>query len=76
MIDQIGATVLSITAAYLSQDARESRRRWACIVGLSAQPFWFVVTWSAEQYAVMLLTVFYTYSWWRGVRTYWWHRWT
>lgn len=71
MIDQIGIAVCGVSAVFLSQDKRESWRRWACVFGLAGQPFWFLATLHAEQWGIMALTVLYTYSWLRGVRTYW-----
>lgn len=71
MIDQIGIAVCGVSAVFLSQDKRESWRRWACVFGLVGQPFWFLATLHAEQWGIMALTVLYTYSWLRGVRTYW-----
>jgi hypothetical protein len=73
-LEQIGIAVFGVTAARLSQDAREKVRRWACIAGLCAQPFWFYTTATNEQWGIFFLSFFYTEAWWRGVRTYWWKR--
>lgn len=71
MIEQIGIAIFGVTAVFLSQDARESRRRWACVFGLAGQPCWAYATWQADQWGIFALTVVYTYSWARGFRTYW-----
>lgn len=71
MIEQLGIALLSVTAVWLSQDSRESWRRWACICGLLAQPFWYYATWKAEQWGIFALCFVYTYCWWRGFRLYW-----
>ena len=40
-IDQIAIALFGALAAWLSQERRESYRRWACIFGMLGQPFWF-----------------------------------
>jgi len=72
MIEQLGIALFGVTAVFLSQDARESRRRWACIAGLLGQPFWFYATWKAGQWGMFALCFLYAFSWARGLRTYWW----
>jgi len=71
MIDQLGIAICGVTAVFLSQDSRESWRKWACIFGLARQPFWFWATWKAEQWGILALCFVYAYSWARGLRTYW-----
>lgn len=71
MIDQIGIAVCGVSAVFLSQDRRESWRKWACIFGMAGQPFWMWATWQASQWGIFALTLVYAYSWARGVRTYW-----
>ncbi|MDB5845709.1 MAG: hypothetical protein JWP79_3019, partial [Polaromonas sp.] len=39
-IDQIGIALFGALAVWLSQERRESYRRWACIFGMLGQPFW------------------------------------
>lgn len=72
MIEQIGIAICGLTAVFLSQDARESRRRWACIFGLIGQPFWFYATWKAGQWGIFALSFLYAYSWARGFYNFWW----
>ena len=58
-------------AVWLSQDERESWRRFACIFGLCGQPFWLYSAWDAGQLGVFALCLWYTYAWGRGVYTNW-----
>ena len=71
MIEQIGIAICGVTAVWLSQDTREHWRRFACIFGLAAQPFWFWTTWVNQQWGIMALCLFYGYGWWRGFRQFW-----
>lgn len=70
-VEQIGIAVFGVAAIRLSQDARDTVRRWACIAGLCAQPFWFFTTYVNAQWGIFALSFIYTWAWWRGVRTYW-----
>jgi hypothetical protein len=72
LIAQLGLSVFGLTAVYLSQDARASRRRWACIAGLCAQPFWFFETIGSAQWGMVALSAVYTLAWLRGFHSYWW----
>ncbi len=71
MIAQIGITLFGITAIWLSQDSRESVRRYACLFGMAGQPFWFWTTWHAEQWGIFVLCFLYTWAWFKGVRNHW-----
>ena len=71
MIEQIGIACTGLVAVWLSQDSRDHWRRWACILGLLGQPFWFYATFKAAQWGIFMLNFLYAYSWARGVWTYW-----
>lgn len=71
ILTQIGIAVCGVTAVYLSQDARHSRRRWASVFGLAGQPFWIAETISAQQWGILALCLLYTWSWGRGLWTHW-----
>ena len=70
-LDQIGIAVSGVVAVWLTQDKRESWRRWACIFGMLGQPFWFYAAWKAEQWGIFALCALYTYAWARGFWTHW-----
>ena len=74
-MEQIGIGLFGVLAIWLSQDERESIRRWACISGMAAQPFWLWTTIKHEQWVVLALCFLYTWSWFKGVRTYWFPVW-
>jgi uncharacterized membrane protein len=71
VIDQIGIAVLGVTAIALTQSKVESRRRCACLFGISAQPFWMWSAISAGQWGILALTFLYGFSWGKGVWQYW-----
>jgi hypothetical protein len=71
MIEQVGIVLTGVTAVWLTQDKRQSWRRWACIFGLVGQPFWFYAAWSAEQWGIFFVCILYTLSWLRGIKNNW-----
>jgi hypothetical protein len=71
LIAQIMIALFGVTAVWLTQDPRESRRRYACLFGLAAQPFWYWATWEAGQYGIFALCTIYTLSWMRGFHHHW-----
>lgn len=72
MIEQVAIAVLGATAIWLTQDKRESWRRYACLFGLAGQPFWMYATYTAGQWGIFALTMIYTAAWFKGFRSHWW----
>ena len=70
-MDQIGIILSGVIAVWLTQDKRTSWRRWACIFGVLAQPFWFYAAWKAEQWGIFAMCTLYSYAWVRGLWTHW-----
>lgn len=70
-IDQVGIMTLGAAAVWLSQHRRPGCRRWACIAGLAAQPFWLYATWRAGQWGIFAISFVYVWAWARGLRLYW-----
>ena len=50
---------------------KEHWRKWGYIIGLLAQPFWFYSSIVNKQWGILILTIFYTYSWAMGIYNYW-----
>lgn len=71
MIEQVGIVVFGMSAVVLSQDARPNVRRWACICGLLAQPFWFYTTAVNGQWGIFACSFVYAYGWARGFWNFW-----
>jgi hypothetical protein len=68
IVSQVAIAVLGCTAVMLvgSKDART--RRFACIFGLSAEPFWLYSSIAAHQWGVVVMCAIYTVGWVRGIR--------
>ena len=71
MIVQLMIAVTGATAVFLTQCASWELRRWACVIGLIGQPFWFIAAYTAEQWGVFFAAFLYTIAWARGLHTYW-----
>lgn len=70
-MEQVAIAMTGVVAIWLSQDKRDSWRRWACIFGIVGQPFWFYSAYTAEQWGIFGLCFLYTYAWLKGVRNNW-----
>jgi len=71
MIEQIAIAMTGVTAIFLSQCESVDYRRFASIFGLIGQPFWFYSAYTAEQWGIFVLCLFYTFAWFKGFRLYW-----
>lgn len=71
MISQLLIGLCGVASIFLSQDERANVRRYACLSGLAAQPFWLYSTWHAGQYGIFALCFLYAGSWARGFWTHW-----
>ena len=72
--DQIVQTALAIlgpAAIWLSQSRSREFQRWACIVGLVSQPFWFWSVWSSGQWGVGVVAVVCALAWLKGLWVHW-----
>lgn len=71
MIAQIFIAVFGVLAIWFTQQANQDRKKYACIFGLIAQPFWFYATWQSQQWGMFALCYAYTGAWLIGVYNYW-----
>ena len=60
-----------VTAIWLTQQSNEAWKKYACLFGLVGQPFWFYSAYVAEQWGIFILCIFYTYSWYLGLKNNW-----
>lgn len=70
-MEQIAIAITGVIAIWLTQQGREDIKKYACLFGLAGQPFWFYVTYQAEQWGIFTLAIFYTYSWLIGLNNCW-----
>ena len=73
-IDQIVQTAIALlgpAAIWLSQSRSVRFQRWACIVGLASQPFWFMATWASGQWGVFVVAVVCALAWLKGLWVHW-----
>ena len=63
MIDQIAIAATGVIAIWITQQHRQSIKKYASIFGLVGQPFWFYSAYTTEQWGIFALCFFYTYAW-------------
>jgi len=70
-MEQVFIAITGVVAIWLSQDKRDSYRKYACLFGMAGQPFWFYSAYTAEQWGIFVLCFFYTFAWWKGIKNNW-----
>ena len=68
---QSALAILGPAAIWLSQSRTVQFQRWACIVGLVSQPFWFWSVWSSGQWGVGVVAVVCALAWLKGLWVHW-----
>lgn len=64
---QIAILICSGMAALLVSSRNPRTRMFGFISGLCGQPFWFITSWTNGQWAILLLSGFYTFCHARGI---------
>ena len=70
----MGQEIIFITGAiaiWLTQQSNKQWQKYARIIGLIGQPFWIWSTYQSEQWGMLALSVFYTYTWMLGINNHW-----
>lgn len=67
---QLGILLLGPSSAWCLNQ-RGTAHRWGYLLALLSQPFWFWMAFQHGQWVLILLGLWYTYCWTRGV----WHHW-
>lgn len=70
MISQIFIMVFGASAIWFV-GRKEKWKRWGYIFGIISQPFWFYTSYTNEQWGILIMSLFYTYSWIQGIYNYW-----
>jgi hypothetical protein len=68
-IAQVGVVLFGAGGVWLSMGTRW--RRYAPLLGIAGQPFWFWAAWESRQWGVFLVTVIYTAAWAHGIYRHW-----
>jgi hypothetical protein len=68
---QTAIALLGPSAIWLSQSRNQQSQRWACILGLISQPFWFFATWQSGQWGVFVVVVACAMAWLQGLWIHW-----
>lgn len=68
---QVFLASFSSIAIWLSWDPQPRVRKWAPVIGLCGQPFWFLQAWEAGQWGAFVAAIAFTVSWFRGLRSEW-----
>lgn len=69
---QIWIACTGLVAVWLTQQSWKPHwAKYACLLGMASQPAWFYTTLVHEQWGIFVLSLFYTYAWWQGIRRHW-----
>lgn len=71
MLTQFLILITGAIAIWLTQQPNEKLKKYACIFGLIGQPFWLYSAYTAAQWGIFALSVFYTYVWYIGFKNNW-----
>jgi len=68
---QLLIALFGLTALTLALGSSPRGRKWAPVIGLAGQPFWFMATIPTEQWGMVALCVAYTLVYLRAVWAHW-----
>lgn len=68
---QAAIVILGGAAIWLVGRRNPRLRRWGYVVGLISQPFWLWATFTADQFGMYLLSLFYCWAWADGIYNHW-----
>lgn len=69
--NQLFLALFGVTAIFAVNDYRPHISRWGPVLGLCSQPFWFYMAITKQEWGVVVLSVFYTIGWFRGLVSKW-----
>ncbi len=70
-MSQFFIAVFGLSAIFLTNDHRPTCKKWAPVMGLLSQPFWFYTTYVHEQWGIFFMSFVYAYFWLRGFNNQW-----
>lgn len=69
-VSQVGVVIFGSAAIYLVT-RKDKWQRWGYMLGLCSQPFFLFTTWYNWQPGVLILALWYTTQWAKGIKNYW-----
>lgn len=69
---QLFIALFGLTSMWMALGNSAPLRKWAPVLGLLGQPFWFMATVPTQQYGMVALCVAYTLVYLNGIRVQWW----
>lgn len=69
---QLFIALFGLTSMWMALGNSAPLRKWAPVLGLLGQPFWFAATVPTQQWGMVALCVAYTLVYLNGVRVQWW----
>lgn len=70
-MNQLLIAMFGLTSITFAMGNNPRLRKWAPIIGLAGQPFWFMATIPTQQYGMVALCVAYTLVYIRGIWMQW-----
>jgi hypothetical protein len=70
-VEQFAIAITGGVAIWLTQQGNSNIKKYACLFGMVGQPFWIYSAYNADQLGILALSIFYTYSWWVGIKNNW-----
>ena len=68
---QLAIAFFGLTSICFAMGNNPQRRKWAPVIGLAGQPFWFAATIPTGQYGMVFLCIAYTAVYLHAVWIYW-----
>jgi hypothetical protein len=65
-VNQLALAAFGLSSLWMAMGNTVTARRWAPVVGLIGQPFWFAFAWQTEGWGLLALTCAYTAVYVRG----------
>ena len=62
--------VLSGFSIYCLNSKSDKIKFYGAVVGIIGQPFWLWTSWNSGQWAIGILSLWYMYSYYRGIRNF------
>lgn len=68
---QLFIALFGLTSIWLAMGNNATGRKWAPLIGLAGQPFWFAFAWQSDAWGLLVLVGAYTLVYMRGALLQW-----